>query len=122
MQVGPAPQGGGPVPNLSGNELAVLQGSADGETYAQTAKRISLTDKSVANVGRRLMAKLGAQTMAQAVFISVRLRILDPTRRHGDHAGFAAHRYHGEEPCGACWEGERAYRRERRVARRLHSA
>jgi hypothetical protein len=52
------------------------------------------------------------------VFLAVQAGLLDPRRRHGDHAGFAAHRYRGEEPCEACWEGERAYRRERRAARR----
>jgi DNA-binding CsgD family transcriptional regulator len=102
--------------------MAVLEGAASGETYAQTAARIFLTEKSVSNVGLRVMAKLGAQTMAHAVFIAVQLRILDPTRRHGDHPGFAAHKYYGEEPCEACWEGERAYRRERRAARKTASA
>jgi hypothetical protein len=38
--------------------------------------------------------------------------------RHGDHAGFAAHRYRDEEPCDECWAGERAYRAERRQRRR----
>lgn len=117
VQVGPSPHGGGPTPSLTGNELAVLQGAAAGETYAHTAARIFLTDKSVSNVALRVMAKLGAQTMAHAVYLAVQLRILDPTRRHGDHAGFAAHRYYGEDPCDLCWEGERAYRRDRRAVR-----
>lgn len=117
VQVGPSPSGGGPVPSLTANEMAVLHGAVAGETYAQTAGRIFLTEKSAANVGLRVMAKLGARTMAHAVYLAVQLRILDPNRRHGDHAGFAAHRYHGEEPCEACWEGERAYRRDRRAAR-----
>lgn len=120
--VGPSPTGGGPAPSLAGNEMAVLQGAAAGETYAQTAARIFLTEKSVSNVGLRVMAKLGARTMAQAVFVAVQLKILDPTRRHGDHAGFAAHRYYGEEPCEECWEGERAYRRDRRAARKANAA
>lgn len=116
--VGPSPSSGGPAPSLSENELAVLKGAAAGETYAQTASQICMTEKSVSNVGRRLMAKLGAQTLAHAVFIAVQLKILDPTRRHGDHAGFAAHKYYREDPCQACWEGERAYRAERRAARK----
>jgi len=74
--------------------------------------------QSVKNAGFRVITKFGARDMAHAVFIAVQLRILDPTRRHGDHAGFAAHRYRSEEPCEACWEGERAYRRERRAARK----
>lgn len=116
--VGPSPSGDGPVLSLSENEMDVLKGAAAGETYAQTAARIFLTDKSAANVGLRVMAKLGARTMAQAVYLAVQMRILDPNRRHGDHAGFAAHRYYGEDPCDLCWEGERAYRRDRTAARK----
>jgi hypothetical protein len=77
------------------------------------------------NVGSRVIDKLEARDMAHAVFVAVQLGLLDPRRRHGDHAGFAAHRYRDEEPCEACWEGERAYRRERRAARKasqVHAA
>lgn len=34
-------------------------------------------------------------------------------RPHGTHAAFVRHRKHREEPCNACWYGEREYQRER---------
>lgn len=121
VQVGPSPQGGGPTPSLSEVELAVLQGVANGRTYRTIAKQINYTYKSVKEVGVRVLRKLGAEDMPHAVFLACGAGILDPRRRHGDHAGFAAHRYRGEKPCEACWEGERAYRRERRAARNARS-
>lgn len=42
-------------------------------------------------------------------------------RPHGTHAAFNLHRTHGEEPCAACWTGERLYQRDakrRQVQRR----
>jgi len=120
--VGPSSPGGGPAPSLSEVELAVLVGVANGQTYRIIAKQINYTYKSVKEVGVRVLRKLGAEDMPHAVFLACGAGILDPKRRHGDHAGFAAHKYHEEEPCEACWEGERAYRRERRAARRASAA
>jgi hypothetical protein len=33
---------------------------------------------------------------------------------HGTHAAFTLHRKYGEEPCDACWHGEREYQRNRK--------
>ena len=117
VQVGPSTVGG-PAPSLSPVERTVLEGVANGLTYRQIGKEIGYTFRGAADVGARAVKKLGANSLAHAVFLAVQAGLLDPRRRHGDHAGFAAHRYRGEEPCDACWEGERAYRRERRAARR----
>lgn len=122
VQVGPSPSGGGPVPSLTVNEKTVLERAANGETYAVIARALGYQEKSVSKMALRLARKLGANNITHAVFLACQLRILDPSRRHGDHAGFAAHRYRGEEPCEACWEGERAYRAERRAARKAHAA
>lgn len=106
---------------LTAIEADVLRGAADGETYAETAHRIFITEKSVSNVATRIMRKLGARSMPQAVLLACQAGILDGRpQRHGDHAGFAAHRYRQEEPCDACRAGERAYRTEQR--RRRQSA
>lgn len=43
-----------------------------------------------------------------AVLVTRRLR------PHGTHAAFVRHRNAGEEPCDACWHGERAYQRNRK--------
>jgi len=122
VRVGPSPSGGGPVPSLTGNEMRVLQCAANGQTYAAIAHDLGYQEKSVSKMALRLARKLGAANITHAVFLACRAGILDPSRRHGDHAGFAAHRYYGEEPCEACWEGERAYRRDRRAARKVNAA
>lgn len=110
------------VQMLTDNELSVLQGAAAGETYSETAARIFITEKSASNVGLRVMAKLGAQTMAQAVLIGCRAGILDGRRqRHGDHAGFMAHQRRDEDPCDECKAGESAYKASRRAARKRTS-
>jgi hypothetical protein len=45
------------------------------------------------------------------VLLACHAGILDGRpRRHGDHAGYAAHVYRGEEPCDACRAGELEYR------------
>lgn len=38
-------------------------------------------------------------------------------RPHGTHAAFTRHRKAGQEPCEACWDGEREYQRSRQRAR-----
>lgn len=99
-------------------EVQVLEGIANGGSYAGIAQDLVLAHASVKNYAASAIKKLGARSQAQAVYIAVQQGYLDPSRRHGDHAGFAAHVYRGEDPCEACREGERAYRRERRAARK----
>ena len=122
VQVGPSPSGGGPVPSLTPHQREYLERLARGETAQQIAKDWHYEQSGSRSIATRIRKKLGAKTNTHAVFIAVQLKILDPSRRHGDHAGFAAHRYYGEEPCKACWEGERAYRRDRRAARKANAA
>lgn len=117
VHVGPSSEGG-PDPSLTPIELSVLEHMATGLTYKAIGTRTGLSRPGVVKATIRIFNKLGAQNPPHAVFLACQLRILDPARRHGDHAGFAAHKYRGEEPCEACWEGERAYRRDRRAARR----
>ncbi|WP_408059513.1 LuxR C-terminal-related transcriptional regulator [Streptomyces europaeiscabiei] len=121
VQVGPSPSGGGPVPSLTDHEVRVLEFVALGHTHEQIASQLVMTPKGVTPTVNRAVKKLGARNAPHAVFLACGAGILQPGRRHGDHAGFAAHRYRGEEPCDACWEGERAYRRERRAARKANA-
>lgn len=121
-QVGPLPSGAGPVPSLEQREVEYLQRLAQGETIQEIARAWGYEESGARSIGERLRKKLGARTNTQALFIAVQLKFIDPARRHGDHAGFAAHRYRDEEPCEACWDGERAYRRELRAARRVRQA
>lgn len=120
VQVGPSTNGG-PTPSLTPNELAVLQQAANGDTYAVIARSLGYQEKSVSKMALRLSRKLGANNITHAVHLA-HLAGLLRKERHGDHAGFAAHKRRGEDPCGACWEGERAYQAARRAARRAAAA
>ncbi|MFF0009638.1 response regulator transcription factor [Streptomyces tibetensis] len=130
-QVGPSPLSGGPTPSLddplkglplTARQLDILQRIAQGQSWQRIGRHLGLTESGVGSHNTQILRKLGAQTSAHAVFLACAAGILDPTRRHGDHAGFAAHKYYGEEPCEACWDGERAYRRDLRAARKAKSA
>lgn len=119
VQVGPSPHGGGPVPSLTDHERRVLELVALGNTHEDIARELVMTAKGVTPTVNRAIRKLGASNAPHAVLLACRAGLLDGRpQRHGDHAGFAAHRYRGEEPCEACWEGERAYRTDRRAARK----
>lgn len=105
-----------PGPLLTDNELAVLRGASEGDTYAVIASRLGLAEKSVGKIAFRLSRKLGAANITHAVLLACHAGILDGRpQRHGDHAGYAAHWYRGEEPCEACRRGERVYRNARRA-------
>ncbi|MGW3383301.1 response regulator transcription factor [Streptomyces albogriseolus] len=115
---GPSTTIGGPAPSLTEIERTVLHHIAMGLTHKEIAEATAYTFDGISKIRTRILRKLGARSQSNAVYLAVQAGILDAGRRHGDHAGFAAHRYRGEEPCEACWEGERAYRRERRAARK----
>lgn len=122
VQVGPSPSGGGLMPVFSDREVQFLQRLARGETLQEVAREDNFSDSGIRWFAKRLRTKMGARTNEQLVFLSCQLGILEPKRRHGDHAGFAAHRYRKEEPCDECWEGERAYRRAMKAARKAAKA
>ncbi|TXS58822.1 helix-turn-helix transcriptional regulator [Streptomyces sp. sk2.1] len=116
---GPSPVGGGPAVSLTAHELRVLGLVANGHTQEDIARQLFTTPKGITPTVNRAIRKLGATNAPHAVLLACRAGLLDgKPRRHGDHAGFAAHQYRGEEPCEACWEGERAYRRDRKAARK----
>ena len=103
-----------PGGQLTELDLAVLQHAAHGLTIAATARAIGKSAVAVQDARHRLMGKLGATTLVHAVFLACQAGILDGRpRRHGDHAGYEAHRRRGEDPsqCQPCREGERAHRR-----------
>jgi DNA-binding CsgD family transcriptional regulator len=122
-QAGPSPSGDGPVLVLTDNELIVLRRAAAGDTYARIANDLGFAEKSVSKMALRMCRKIGARNITNAVLVACRAGLLDGRpQRHGDHAGYAAHVYRGEEPCEACVDGERAYRRVRGQARKAQRA
>lgn len=105
-------------PVLTEHQLRILALVADGRTHAEIATEMVLTPKGLTAAVNRAMANLGARNAPHAVLLACRAGLLDGRpHRHGDHAGYAAHKYREEEPCEACVEGERAYRTEQRRAR-----
>ncbi|MER5902980.1 LuxR C-terminal-related transcriptional regulator [Streptomyces mirabilis] len=111
-------------PSLSQREADVLRRVANGETYRQLASDWGVEEVTVRTTGVRVMRKLGANTIAHAVHLAHLAGILR-RERHGDHAGFAAHRYRGEDPWACtqgCPEGERTYRADQRQRRRQEAA
>ena len=132
VMVGPSPSGGGPTSirarrmgsfgdPLTDRQATVLRLASEGLTQRQIAHRLRIRDKSVSYLVSEVLIRLGAENITHAVLLGCRAGILDGRpQRHGDHAGFAAHERRGEDPwaCEACAEGERAYRRERRAARK----
>ncbi|MGW2844398.1 LuxR C-terminal-related transcriptional regulator [Streptomyces sp. NPDC001274] len=109
--------------SLTDHELHVLELVAHGHTHEDIARQLFTTPKGITPTVNRAVKKLGAANAPHAVLLACRAGLLDGRpRRHGDHAGFAAHQYRGEEPCEACWAGERAYRAERRAARKAAKA
>jgi DNA-binding CsgD family transcriptional regulator len=94
-------------------EIQVLRGIAEGGSYAEIAADLVLAHATVKNYAASAIKKLGARSQAHAVHLAHQAGILR-RERHGDHAGYAAHLYRGEDPCDPCKTGERAYRNQRR--------
>ena len=106
---------------LVDREVQVLALIAKGGSYAEIAVELHLARASVKNYAHSAIKKLGARSQAHAVHLAHLSGILR-RERHGDHAGFVAHTRRGEEPCGACWAGEREYRAELRRKRLQEAA
>ncbi|MEU9415204.1 helix-turn-helix transcriptional regulator [Streptomyces sp. NPDC048272] len=112
-------------PVLTDTELAVLAGAAEGDTYAVIGARLGLHEKSVSKMAVRAGRKLGARGITNAVLLACRAGLLDGRpQRHGDHAGYEAHRRRGEDPklCELCSAGERAHKAALKARQRAQNA
>lgn len=76
-RVGPSPNGGGPRPSLTERELDVLTRMANGATYEAVARAYGFSDRTASWIGQCIMRKLGANSIAQAVYEACRTGILD---------------------------------------------
>ncbi|HEX5567476.1 MAG TPA: LuxR C-terminal-related transcriptional regulator [Streptomyces sp.] len=109
------------TPRLSDRQQTILHLRATGHTGPQIAAQLHIAPSTVDYHERVILHTLRAHTWPHAILLACQAGILDGRpRRHGDHAGYNAHLYRGENPrdCLPCWEGERAYRAEQRAARR----
>jgi DNA-binding CsgD family transcriptional regulator len=98
---------------LTEREKAVVLAAANGCSYRDLARQWGIEEITVRGYGHRAIRKLGGRSIAHAVFLACQAGILDgQPRRHGDHAGYEAHRRRGEDPkqCEPCRLGERAHR------------
>jgi DNA-binding CsgD family transcriptional regulator len=101
---------------LTDLDIAVLRCAAEGHTIESTARQLNKSSTAVQDTRHRLMGKLGAKSLVHAVHLAWEAGILR-RERHGDHAGYAAHQYRGEEACDSCKAGERTYRNDLRQQR-----
>lgn len=109
--------------SLTARQTEVIKLASTGRSYYQIGRSLGITENTVDVFMRQIFKRLGADNLPHAVLLACHAGILDGRpQRHGDHAGFAAHRYRNEEPCRACREAERAYQHDRRVARRATAA
>lgn len=98
---------------LTERERAVVLAAANGASYRELARQWGTREITVRGYGHRALRKLGARSIAHAVFLACQAGILDGRpQRHGDHAGYEAHRRRGEDPkqCEPCRLGERAHK------------
>ncbi|GAA3384410.1 response regulator transcription factor [Streptomyces racemochromogenes] len=102
---------------LSDLEATVLRLAAEGHSYPAIGRILGRSTAAVQDSRQRAIIKLGAASSAHAVLIACRAGLIDGRpQRHGDHAGYEAHRRRGEQPCDACRMGERAHRQRQRDA------
>lgn len=108
-----------PLPSDAGRVLDVLALLAEGRTLQRIARDWGVEPGTVRIYAARLRRYLGAETNAQAVYLACLAGLLDgrPLTRHGDHAGYEAHRKRRIPYCDACIEGEKAYRAELKAAK-----
>lgn len=105
-------------PQLTVSELTLIERLAEGDTYERIAKDLGVQRRTLRKRAERAFHKLGAVNMPNAVILACRAGLLDGRpQRHGDHAGYEAHRRRGEEPCDACRVGEREHRASMRAAK-----
>lgn len=65
-------------PRLTPREVQIMQGVADGLVTEQVAMSLGITRKSVENHKQRIFAKLGVQSQAHAVAVSIDAGLLGP--------------------------------------------
>jgi DNA-binding CsgD family transcriptional regulator len=91
----------------SGTELTriehlMLWHAAHGHTYASMARSLGYTRQSAANIGVRIVRKLGAANITNAVYLAVSNNLIGTHPDCGDRAAYLRHLRSKEPPCRAC--------------------
>ncbi|MFB8182565.1 LuxR C-terminal-related transcriptional regulator [Streptomyces sp. NPDC055966] len=94
VQVGPSPQGGGPVPSahhmrvyprtlaapprtsLTGRQIQILRLAANGNTNRAIGRELGISEESVKTHMQGILRKLRVGDRAQAVAVALRLEVL----------------------------------------------
>lgn len=80
VQVGPSPQGGGPVPSLARfftrRELQVLELVANGHTNWAIGRTLGIAEDTVKTRMQAILRKLNADNRAQAVAVGIRVGLI----------------------------------------------
>lgn len=61
---------------MSAREIQILKGAADGESSKETAEHYYLANETVKSYRKRIVAKLGAKNMMNAVAIGIRTELI----------------------------------------------
>ncbi|WP_406215046.1 helix-turn-helix transcriptional regulator [Streptomyces decoyicus] len=120
VQVGLPQTSGGPAPTLSPTQKRMLHLITEGHDQEQIGYILKVSPVTVWRQVKKMREAFGAFNHAQLVHLAYQAGALEapPKRRHGDHAGFAAHKYRGETPCDDCVAGEKAYQANKYARKR----
>jgi DNA-binding CsgD family transcriptional regulator len=113
-------------PQLTARQARALLLVSEGYDQKAVGRELGVSRRGAGILVERAAQKLGAASIPHAVRLACLAGIIDGRpQRHGDHAGYAAHVRRGEDPKACpigCWEGELAYRADRRQAKRGQEA
>ena len=76
--VGPSSLGGGPAPSLTDREVDILRRQAAGQKQHEIAPTVFMTPSGVDSASRRIVKRLGARNLPNAIHIAHQLGLLDP--------------------------------------------
>lgn len=111
---------------LTALEREALELVAAGLTFLEIARRLGCGKSGARLRMQRAMRKLGAVSAPHAVLLACRAGLLDgKPQRHGDHAGYEAHRRRGENPKDCphgCWAAEQAHKAALRARQKPQEA
>lgn len=99
---------------LTPRETEYLQAVARGATHRELARRWGVTENTARSTGHRVIAKLGAATMANAVHIAWAAGLMGSREDCGTRGSYERHRKKGEYTDPACRRANVAYELDRR--------
>lgn len=112
-----------PELSLSPRQLRILRRRAEGLSGPQAARAEGISVGTESYHEQVILTRLHAKSITNAVLLACRAGILDGRpQRHGDHAGYEAHRKRGEDPrqCPhGCWVGEQAHKAAMKARQKL---